>query len=98
MKRFTSLLLVTLALSLGVALLSKYSTEKKMVKTELVTHSDFMSVAVFDSYYLAEDTLEVIPNWTPKTIGNEFEGYLSDVYHPPTAKNVTYLSTYSKRL
>lgn len=97
MKRFITLLSVTLALSLGVALLSKTSTEKQMVKTELVAHSDIMAVAVFDSYYIAEETLEVVPEWTAKTIDKQSDGYTSKVYHPPTISK-RHLFAYSKRL
>ncbi len=95
MKRFTTLALLTVVLSFGVTLLSHASTDN-VVKTESVTHSDLLSVTVYESNYIAEATQEVIADYTPNTIGKETDGYKSPVYHPPAFGNKN-LILYSRR-
>lgn len=97
MKRFLTLSLFTLALCVGVTLLSHASIDKKVVKTELNTHYDSLVVMAFDLNYISEATLEVLAEWTPKIIGKISEGVSSKVFRPPVINATYHLFAYSKR-
>lgn len=91
-------LFVTVVLLSSVTLLSHASTDKEMVKTDLVDHNDSLAVMVFNLNYIAEPTLEVIPEWTPAVIGKVSIGYKKTVFHPPAINPTYFLFAYSKRL
>lgn len=96
MKRFIILSLCMVALCAGTASFASADVEKNVVKTELAVSVDIDSIDVladallvktFSTDYIAEETLDVIPYWTPRVIGNTLEGSASKVYHPPTIVN-----------
>lgn len=96
MKRFLTLCLVFALV--GVCLTTLAGTlgdDKPVVKTEL-GNSDALSVAMFNLDYISEETLEVIPEWAPKTIGKPTNGFPRSAFHPPTEPH--YMFSYSKRL
>jgi len=96
--KFYTLCLV--AFLLGACLTTFAGTQgyDNQVKTELYDHDDGLSVAMFSLDYISEETLEVIPEWTTKTIGKSNDGYKSSVFHPPTASQHYLFAAYSKRL
>jgi len=96
MKRFLTLCLVFALVGVCLTTLAEtLGNDKSVVKTEL-GDSDALSVSMFSLDYISEETLEVIPEWAPKTIGKPTNGFPSLAFHPPTAPH--YIFAYSKRL
>lgn len=96
MKKFYTLCLAFLLVGVCLTTLAgTLGTEKSVVKTEL-GNSDALSVSMFNLDYISEETLEVIPEWAPKTIGKPTNGFPNAAFHPPTEPH--YLFAYSKRL
>jgi hypothetical protein len=97
MKKFYTLCLAFFLIGACLTTLAgTLGTDKPEVGTELVK-LDALSVAMFDLNYVSEDTLEVIRDRAPRTIGKPTNGFPSLAFHPPTTSR-HYLFSYSKRL
>lgn len=96
MKRFYTLCLAFFLVGFGLTTLAAtLGDDKSVVKTEL-GDSNALSVAMFSLDYISEATLEVIPEWAPRTIGKPTNGFPRSEFHPPTIPH--YIFAYSKRL
>lgn len=82
MKKLLTLVSICLGLAVGTALAETLGSDQ-VVKTEI--GSDISTVPVFDLFYVAEATQEVVPDFeVPMLTGKEMEGFKNKVYHPPT--------------
>lgn len=72
---------------IGVSLICVVSFAKSEGVEVSVVKSEASAFAlhspVLEMNYIPEETMEVIPFFTPEVIGSECEGFTDDVYHPP---------------